>query len=151
MSIFFLIPLFLGVTVIAQGALNRSISVDWGLVSAVFLNAAVFLAVSFFLLLTNKYLPENLPDYLKLQNFDMSKFKWWFLIPGLCGFFLVLGIPWSMQLNGATKTFVLLIVTQVVLSLLFEKFFMEINVSTMKIVGAFIAMTGAVVVALSPN
>lgn len=147
--LFYLLPLFLGLTVVTQGTLNRRVSADWGLASTVFLNATVFFVVSLLLIIALQVSPQLFPDYLKIQSFDLAKFKLWFLIPGLCGFFLVLGVPWSLQVNGPSKTFILLIVAQIVLSLIVEKFFFAGNPSVMKIFGAVIAMVGAVIVSMN--
>jgi uncharacterized membrane protein YdcZ (DUF606 family) len=147
--LFYLLPLFLGLTVVTQGTLNRRVSADWGLASTVFLNATVFFGVSLLLIIAVQVSPKFFPEYLKVQSFDLSKFKSWFLIPGLCGFFLVLGVPWSLQVNGPSKTFILLIVAQIILSLVVEKFFFAGNPSSMKILGALIAAIGAVIVSLN--
>ena len=148
MSIFLLLPLFLGMAVVTQGALNRRISAELGLTWTVFLNASLFFLVSLALLLATKYVPQMLPEYLRVDQFSANKLKWWFLIPGFCGFFLVLGVPWSLQINGPSKTFILLIVAQILLSLVLDKFVFEATVSATKLAGAALALAGAILVAL---
>ncbi len=151
MNLYLILPLILGMTVVTQGALNRRVSADWGLTWTVFLNASLFFVVSFILLMTTKYLPQILPEYLKVDQFSTEKVRWFYLVPGLCGFFLVLGVPWSLQINGPSKTFILLIVAQIILSLVLDKFVFEATVSFTKLVGAALVMTGALLVALSPS
>lgn len=142
MNFYLIIPILLGFTVVAQGVLNRHIGTEWGLSSAVFLNALVFMIVSFALVIVAKIFPEIMPEYLRIQQIDLDKMKWWFLIPGLCGFFLVLGIPWSIQMAGPSKTFLVLIASQIVLGLLYEKLFLDEPISTMKYAGAVVSTIG---------
>ena len=142
MNFYLVIPVFLGLTVVAQGVLNRRIGGEWGLSSAVFLNAVVFMIVSSALIFTAKLFPQLMPDYLKMRPIDLDKMKLWFVIPGLCGFFLVLGIPWSIQMAGPSKTFLVLIASQIVLGLLYEKLFLDEPISTMKYVGALVSTIG---------
>jgi len=149
MNLHLILPIFLGLSVVTQGVLNRKIAGDWGLSSAIFLNAVVLLVISLVFISGAKWMPQIFPEFLRLQNLEMENAKWWFLIPGLCGFFIVLGVPWSLQNNGPSKTFILLIVSQVVFSLLFEKFVFESSVSILKIVGACVAVLGAILVALN--
>lgn len=149
MNLFVLLPAFLGLSVVIQGILNRKIGGAWGLSSAVFLNATIFFMASAGLLLVSKLGSGNLPELFRWQNLDLEKSKWWFLLPGLCGFFLVLGIPWSLEQIGLSKTFIVLIVSQVFFSLLIERFIFQNPVNSLKIIGAFIAIFGAALVVLN--
>ncbi len=151
MNVLFFLPLIIGLSVVAQGVLNRQIADHWGLSSTVFLNAIVFLVVSLLWIGFEKIFPQMLPDYLKQPHSDLYRFKWWFVVPGICGFLIVLGIPWSVQINGPSKTFIMLIASQIILSLLYEKFLMGSPLSVMKISGAFIAMFGTALVVMSPS
>lgn len=146
MNGYYFLPAIIGLAGVTQGILNRQVSAQWGLAWAVGLNAVLFLIYSAVLLAAVRFFPEVLPDYLRTSFFSFDKFKWWFVIPGLCGFLLVLGIPWSIQMMGPSKTFILFIVAQIVFSLLAEKFFFDAPVSTLKIAGAVLAMAGAALV-----
>ena len=148
MNIGFILPVFLGLTVVSQGVLNRRVGAEWGLSSAVLLNAAVFFMLSTALIIAAKYYPEFFPEQFRLQSIDLDKIKPWFLVPGICGFMLVMGVPWSLQMNGPSKTFIFLIVSQVVFSLVFEKLFFSAEVGWMKVLGAILAVAGAGLVAL---
>lgn len=151
MSSYLFLPLVLGLSTVTQGILNRGVAESWGLVWAVFLNAAFFLVVSVLLLLASHYTPQYLPEYLRISQFSVDKFKWWFLIPGFCGFCIVICIPWSLQTLGPSKTFVFMIVAQIIFSLLAEKFVFDSNLSVTKVFGAVLAMAGAALVAYSPS
>lgn len=151
MNSYIILPMLIGLAGVAQGILNRQVSASWGLTWAVGLNAVLFIVYSAVLLVVMQFAPQVLPEYLRVSTFSMEKFKWWFVLPGLCGFLLVLGIPWSIQMMGPSKTFILFIVAQIVFSLLAEKFFFDSSVPILKIAGAFLAIAGAALVIWSPN
>lgn len=151
MNSFIVLPFIIGLAGVTQGILNRQVSASWGLAWAVALNALLFVVYSAVLLVFSHFAPQVLPEYLRVSTFTIEKFKWWFVLPGLCGFLLVLGIPWSIQMMGPSKTFILFIVAQIVFSLLAEKFFFESEVSPLKIAGALLATAGAVLVIWSPS
>jgi uncharacterized membrane protein YdcZ (DUF606 family) len=144
-----LLPLFVGLSVVTQGVLNQKANLYWDFATNLFVNALVFLVVSVALLFVAKVYPEWCPDYLKPRAFELDKFKWWFLIPGICGFFIVLGVPWSLETNGPSKTFIVLVVSQIILSLLLEKFVFAAPVSTLKLAGAIVAAVGASIVVMT--
>ncbi len=150
-SLYLFLPLLLGVTVVAQGALNQKVAKVWGLSWAVFLTGILFFIISIGLLLATRFFPQFLPDYLKVDQLAIEKAKWWFAVPGICGFFIVVGVPWSLQTNGASKTFILLIMSQIVTSLVLDKFIFGTSPSNIKIAGAALAMLGAGLVVMSPN
>jgi len=151
MNSYLILPFVIGLAGVTQGILNRQVSAEWGLVWAVGLNAVLFLVYSGVLLGLSYYAPQSLPEYLRVSTFSADKFKWWFVVPGFCGFMLVLGIPWSIQMMGPSKTFILFIVAQIVFSLLAEKLFFGSSLSIMKLAGAVLAISGAALVMLSPN
>lgn len=148
MSLWLMIPVVLGFTVVLQGALNRRIGGSWGIPSAVLLNAVVFLSLSFLFFLLGKSGHSILPDFMKSSGHNQESLAWWYLLPGTCGFLLVFGVPVSLQQIGATKTFLLLIVSQVFFSLVLEKIMTGEMPSQMKMAGAVVALLGAALVAL---
>ena len=131
---------------VIQGVLNRKIGETWGLGSAVLLNALIFFILALALFLAGKWVPESLPPFLRYT--DSRDFKWWYALPGICGFLLVLGLPWSMRSLGASKSIVLLITAQVLTSVLADRFILDAEMSSVKMAGALIAMVGAGLVIL---
>ncbi len=151
MNSFLILPVILALSVVLQGMLNKKIAAEQSLVFAVFLNATVFLIVSGVLFFISKKYSESMPSFLKMPIDSKNIFSsdnLWYLIPGLCGFVLVLGIPWALQNLGSAKTFIILIVSQIILSLLAEKFVFNNDLSILKITGALVALVGAVMVGI---
>lgn len=145
MNIYLLLPLALGVTVVLQATLNRTMALQYGLASAVLLNAAVFFILSLGFFISAKYTPTLVPEFMRVRISEQS-FSWLYLLPGLCGFFLVLGLPWAIQNIGPSTSFLLLIASQIVVSLGLEIYQSGITPPLVRILGALLVIVGAILV-----
>jgi transporter family-2 protein len=141
----YLLPLALGVTVVFQATLNRSMASHYGLASAVTLNAAVFFALSLGIFVFAKYNPDLVPDFLQIRRPE-NQFSWTYLLPGVCGFILVMGLPWSIELIGPSASFLLLISSQILVSLILEATQSPGPLSFPKLVGGFLVLAGSILV-----
>lgn len=148
MGFYYFIPIALGVTVLTQGILNRQFGAAWGLSTAVLINAAVFFVLSALFFIIAKLWPHLLPEFLRFRD-PGTGFQWAFLIPGVCGFILVLGLPWALHNIGPSKSFLLLITSQILSSLVADQWIYAQPVSAMKWVGGFITVIGAAVVVMN--
>lgn len=147
-NIFLLLPLALGVTVVAQATLNRSFALQYGLAGAVLLNAAVFFFFSLGFFILAKYTPSLLPEFMRLRSPGPAgqSFPWIYFLPGAFGFSLVLGLPWVLQNIGPSRGFLLLIASQVVTSLAFETYQSGNLPSPLRALGALLVVIGAALV-----
>ncbi len=138
-------PALLGLVVVLQAGLNKKIAAQWGLTTAVLLNAVVFavLAVLFYSLAVWK---SDLFSPNMKSAFDLKTFSWWYLIPGALGCVLVFGGPWAISRWGAVHTFILIISAQLLASLLWDMYVESIPVSTLRIAGIVLAWLGAILV-----
>lgn len=152
-SLIYAIPVILGLGVVIQGMLNRKIGAAIGLSTAVLINAVVFLGLSGAIIAVSYLKPEIFPSMLKppaasLREASLAGPSYWlYWIPGFFGFLLVLGVPFSIQHLGPSKTFIVLIVAQVFFSILAEWLFFDSSLSNMKMFGAMLAVAGAAIVA----
>lgn len=144
----FTLPLALGVTVVLQATMNRSIGFNYGLSAAVALNAVVFFVLSIGFFLLAKYNPMIVPDFVRVRE-PSESFSWLYLIPGTCGFMLVLGLPWSIQNIGPTISFLLLIASQVVVSFALEIWQAGGLPSLIRVGGAALILAGSYLVVKS--
>jgi transporter family-2 protein len=135
------IPALFGVFVVLQAGLNRRMAQAWGLPTAVFLNAIVFAVLAAGLFFYSQSQGEAMPETLRVR-FDAKAAAVWFLLPGLFGFFLVVGGPWSISRFGAVQTFTLLISAQLATSLLWDRFVEGVAISPMRAVGVAITWIG---------
>ncbi len=145
MNIAFFVPLALGVTVVLQATLNRAIGHNHGLATAVLINAVVFFVLSLGFFLTGKYNPDLVPEFLRFRESSVP-YSWYYLIPGACGFFLVLGLPYAIHHIGPSLSFLLLIASQVVVSLAFEIYLSGNVPSLLRLMGAALIVVGSILV-----
>lgn len=73
---------------------------------------------------------------------DFGEFRLWWLIPGLVGFVIVLGLPWAVARVGALSTFVALIGAQTLASALWDRWVSDIPFTGARIAGAGFAVLG---------
>lgn len=145
MNSYFFLPIALGVSVVAQASLNKQIAVQYGLLSAVLLNAAVLFSLSLLLYVVSKFSPGLFPDFFQ-PKISTDPLNWSYLIPGVCGFLVVLGLPWSLQKLGASNSFLILIAAQIVVSLLLEIYRTQSLPHGLKLAGALLIIAGGALV-----
>lgn len=139
---FIFLPGILGVMAVIQGGLNRQISGHWGLASATLFNSIVLLVASVGLLIIAKWRPELLPEFFQMKG-GFAAFRWWYLIPGLCGLALVAGIPLAMNRLGAFSVFLGLLGGQLVMSLVWDAMVEQRPVTLLRLAGAGMAILSA--------
>ena len=119
-----IIVVLLGTAAVMQAGMNRQILEHWGVLPAVLLNSLVFLSISLSLYWISSLFPTLFPASFKLPT-AFSNFKWWYFLPGLFGFLLVMGLPIAISYIGATKTFIYLVIAQMISSLLCTRLLMS--------------------------
>lgn len=139
-----LVPLLLGTFIVLQGAINRRVSMENGLAAAVLLNSSVLFTVSVaFYLLSKDSQTGHLPGGPDAAGFT---FRAWYLLPGLLGFGIVTGVPWSIGRLGALKVFLGLIAAQLVASLIWDATVELRPVTWIRVGGSLIAFLSAALV-----
>src|SRR4051794_11523469 len=114
-NLYLILPLALGVSVVLQGTINRQMALEYGLGSTVLLNAVVFFILSLGFYLSAKYTPAVVPEFWRMRE-PTNGFSWSYLLPGVFGFIIVTGLPWAIQNLGPSTTIILLIASQILLS-----------------------------------
>ncbi|MEE9382913.1 MAG: DMT family transporter [Nannocystaceae bacterium] len=145
MQLYLIIPLVLGALAVLQAALNRRILIHLGLSYTVILNATVlFLVSSAFAVLVRRF-PDLFPAAFRGELATHS-FRWWFLVPGCCGFFLVSGVPWTFSKVGALQVFVGIVAAQVVASALWDASIEGHPLTPARIAGGMLAVAAVALV-----
>jgi transporter family-2 protein len=144
-----LLPIVVGLATVFQGGLNRSISKDWGLASALLLNSII---VAIFSLIAWAYFKWNTTSRLATLMGDQAgafqTYAGWYWVPGLLGFIIILGIPLSLQKVGALQTFVILIASQIVGSLIWDAMIEGRAINAARVIGAALSFFAAALVNL---
>ena len=136
------LPVFLGIAAVIQGGLNRQIADQWGLVSAVLFNTLIMLVFTASLLAVAKWRPEWLPEFFRMKG-GFDSFRWWYLIPSLCGLALVVGIPFVIQRVGAFPVFLGILGGQMVMSLAWDALIEHRPLTSLRPAGAGMAVLSA--------
>lgn len=130
----YIIPLAVGAAGIIQGGLNKNMSQNMGLTMALFIGNALVLLYSVFLYLLATKSPESVSDLFRLRETAIN-FKWWYIIPSVCGFVIITGIPFGISKIGAIKVAVLIIAGQMITSVLWDIFVEKIPLNSYKGLG----------------
>jgi len=142
MSMDLLVPLVLGVAAVLQATLNKEIAAHAGLAAATSLNMVVATACALAFAVYCGVRGQQ--DGLLRWQPDASAFRVWWLVPGLVGFLIVLGLPWAVQRIGALSTFVVLVGAQMLASAAWDRFVGGIPLSAPRMLGAVCTIAGVV-------
>lgn len=148
---FVFLTILIGLATVAQGGLNKSIGSAVDLNLAVLLNSALVLVISGSFYFIARLIPEHVSPIFVPQPVDAQKVApliWKIILPGLCGFCIVIGIPWAMTKLGALKVFLFMIGSQLIFSSLWDYVVEGIPFTTRRILGAAITLVGAAIALL---
>jgi uncharacterized membrane protein YdcZ (DUF606 family) len=73
----------------------------------------------------------------------------WILLPGIFGFCLVVGLPLALAQLGAMRVFVVVVASQMAVSGVWDAWVEGIPPSPLRVLGAALALIGAVLVNLA--
>lgn len=149
MWIYLILPIMTGVSIVLQGGLNRASADQMGLLSAVLLNALVFLVLATTLWALARFGILSLPEQMGAGSF--RSLQLWQLWPGLFGFLIVLLVPWSIMHLGAGLTFSLVIATQLIVSILWDSLRGHGLPGTGMWIGIALVLAGAILILRSSN
>jgi uncharacterized membrane protein YdcZ (DUF606 family) len=131
-----LFSLILGVLAVLQGGLNRQFSGKFSLAHAFLVNSIVLLSIAVVFWFISQKSGSIAAEF---------KWQWWFLIPGICGAGLVLGIPWAIPQIGALQVFLCLVVSQMIASTIWDSVVENRQPDAFRICGAGLAIVGLIV------
>jgi bacterial/archaeal transporter family-2 protein len=131
-----------GMFAVIQSGLNKMISDEWGFSSALLLNGVVFLVFNLLLFSVVYFQPGIFPAEFRLQG-SLSNFKLWWVLPGICGFMLVLGLAVAFSQVGAVQAIVICIAAQIICSMLWDLMVEGKEVGMARIAGTVITFVGA--------
>jgi len=138
------IPVVVGAMTVLQGGLNKQLGGSMGLAAAALLTCAVTTIIGAALYGWVRFAPDTAPTFFQ-GDFNVSALRWWMVIPGICGFAVVVGIPWAIPQLGAAKVFVGMVAAQLVGSMLWDALIEEKTPTTLKIIGVVTTLIGVVI------
>jgi uncharacterized membrane protein YdcZ (DUF606 family) len=135
------IPFLLGALTVVQAGLNAKAAATLGLHRVVLINAItlLFCALLSYLIFGFKRATPDTPLSLSWT------FALQVIVPGVIGYSIVIGGPWSVAQWGATRTFVLFVGAQLLAGVLWDYFDTGLPPPTLKIVGVVLTWLGVFV------
>ncbi|PIR21727.1 MAG: hypothetical protein COV44_11695 [Deltaproteobacteria bacterium CG11_big_fil_rev_8_21_14_0_20_45_16] len=151
-SIFFiLLAATIGLATVIQGAFNQRVGQVLDLNLAILINSLVVLVISALVYVLARSFPQILPNAFATRSFEwnqLTQLGWRVILPGLCGFTIVAGIPWALSRLTALKVFFLIVVSQIFFSFLWDYFVLEVTLSGKRLVGVLVALAGVLITIL---
>ncbi|MEZ4816283.1 MAG: DMT family transporter [Bdellovibrionota bacterium] len=132
----------IGLLTVLQSGLNKKVSFTVGLPAAIVLNSVIILVISLVFYFGQKQGWIPFPEQLKSTSL-LGFNKWWLFVPALCGFFIVMGFPYTISFVGAAQVFVIAIAGQCVGSLLWDAYIEHNTINMIKVGGVFLTLLGA--------
>jgi len=139
MNLTYILPLLVGMAGILQGGINRNMSETLGLAHALMLGNFLVLLYTALLYFGVLKSPDFFPEFFRVKT-HLLTFKWWYVIPSVCGFIIVLGIPLGISQLGAVKVTVLIVAAQMLTSIVWDIFVEKLPVNTMKGAGMLLSL-----------
>ncbi|RKZ13260.1 hypothetical protein DRQ53_05460 [bacterium] len=143
MMLAWFIPVLVGLAVVLQGGFNRQVSTQWGLANTVLINGVVFLVVSLLVWGLARVRPDALPREFLPPTDAQAVAIWRLILPGVFGVLIVTGLPWAIERLGALGAVLILLVTQLIVSVIWDAVVEGVPVQPMRIAGAALALVGA--------
>jgi uncharacterized membrane protein YdcZ (DUF606 family) len=138
----YLVAISAGISTVFQGGLNRAVAEKTSLSFSVFWNTLVFCfaAAIFFAVDQMRSTTE-----FRLAQWP-SKFEWWSLLPGLLGLVIVAGIPLSLGKIGATRVFIIIVLTQLIVALAWDSYIQGTLPDLKQIAGIILAVISVLLI-----
>ena len=143
MNSYLAVPAIVGVFTVVQAGMNRHVAKSWGLPAAVLLNGAILTVVA---LAVFVWARASGVSGLFAGKADWTAFRPFWLISGVLGFGIVLGIPFAMDKIGATRAFVVIVSAQMIGSVLWDLALDGVRPTPARLGGALLAIGSAVLV-----
>ena len=148
MALAIVLSIIAGAFGVWQAGLNKVVADSLGFTASLLFNGVFFLVFNALFFLFVLYKPQSLPAEFAVK-LAFQDFRWWWLLPGLMGFALVMGLAVSVGRIGAVQTIVISVAAQVFASILWDLWQGDFALNKWRLVGAGLTLVGAVVATLS--
>lgn len=144
MWIAYLLTGYLGIAAVLQGGINRKLAEAWGLPGVTLLNAIVLLLTSAGVFFLAQQFPSE--GLFRVRG-AFQNISWWYVIPGIIGFSIVLLVPYAIQKLGALNLFIALIGSQLIGGAIWDYCMEGIPITPSRVIGAVLAFASALIAA----
>lgn len=145
-----MIPVGMGAAAVLQAGLNRQIGGAWGLPIATLMNSMILTLAAIGTYLFVRFSGWGVPELFRIRD-GFPRISWWYFVPGILGFTLISGMPYSIARIGALKTFVFFIGAQLVMSIVWDLWVEKIPISWSRVTGIVLVFLGSLLVVIRRN
>ena len=144
-ALFIGLSILIGLCQVCQAGVNRHISKHIGLPAASVLNNVLGCSCAVLVYFVEDSSKESLPDAWENRG-NFSDMRWWWVLPGFFGFFIVVSIPWGIARMGAFRMFATMIAAELVAGLAWDAIFEGKPVGLVRAMTAVSVGIGAAIV-----
>ncbi len=149
MALYWFLAWLAGVAGVLQNGLNKKLSKVTGLAVALHVsNLMVLVGGIVVLTILAASSQSEVASALKLK-LEIKSWKWWIIIPGLCGLFFITIAPIAIMKLGALKVFVAIVFGQVLASAAWDFWIEKTPVDKWRVIGCALTLLGAYSISLS--
>ncbi len=131
-----------------QAGMNKVVADSLGFTASLLFNGVFFLLFNLIFFVFVYLKPKMVAQEFVIQ-WALSDFRWWWVVPGLMGFILVMGLAVSVGRIGAVQTIVISIAAQIFASIAWDIAQGDHEINKLRLAGAFVTLVGAVLATLS--
>jgi transporter family-2 protein len=138
-----LLCILAGCATAVQGGLNRRIADLWGASPTILLNGlSLCVAASLTIWLASRS-DSPFASLIGPTPGGLTRPYWWYLVPGLLGFFGLMVMPGAIAKIGVTQVFVLILAGQLLTALVWDKWIEGMSISLSRIAGVSLVFVGS--------
>jgi len=142
------ISLLMGALGVLQNTLNKQFSLSLGMQWTILINGLTLSVCCVLFFFALRFAPADaLPAIFRplegargLRPYDV--------LPGIFGFLIITTLPWVLERQGATRVFIAIIASQLVVSLLWDILVEGSAIEAKRAIGSALALLGALVASL---
>jgi len=146
MSLIKILPLILGGAIVIQARLNKTIAETNGLSTAGMINGVLVAVFAVAVFVLSYCYPAYFPEIIPFQKNKGQSFQWWYFLPGIIGFSLVMIIPLVIMGMGTLPVFLGIIAGQIIVSIFWDAYYDNIPIDSARVIGAVLTFVGAMLV-----
>ncbi len=126
-----------------QGGLNRRIAELWGASPTILLNGLSLCVAATLTVWLASRSDSAFASLIGAKPGGLTRPHWWYVIPGLLGFFMLMVMPGAMAKLGVTQVFVLLLAGQLLTALVWDMWIDGLSVSLSRVGGVILVFLGS--------
>lgn len=132
-----------GCATAVQGGLNRRIADLWGASPTILLNGLSLCVAAGLTIWLASRSDTAFASLIGPKPGVLTRPHWWYVVPGLLGFFMLMVMPGAIAKIGVTQVFVLLLAGQLLTALVWDKWVEGMSISLSRIAGVSLVFVGS--------